>query len=209
MFAYDDILSYHKFQNVAQIQKIEMITPSKTTRVITMKTITYSINKNEKKIISAIYLEELNRLLKEYDKNPERFAFKDRNEAEIQYKSLASEFAVFYQLKEDGLASISKEEDNYYTFSDHAGDCYDPIVNDGIPAADLKRQERNERARFNRQGVWFHSLTVLGKDLDSIGGFVGNDFYGSGYDHDFYQTAIAAVAKTHPEYFTAILGAIQ
>jgi len=75
-----------------------------------------------------------------------------------------------------------------------------PNTNPEINGDELKRQERNERARMNKQGAWFFTLVVKNEDLDSIGGFVGNDFYGSGYDTDFYRGALMQVKDTHPEY---------
>ena len=47
-------------------------------------------------------------------------------------------------------------------------------------------------------------LNVLSNEMayeEAIGGFVGSDFYGSGYDNDFYRTAIESIKKQLPEYF--------
>jgi len=97
--------------------------------------------------------------------------------------------ALFNLFVNDGLANITKEVCGFYTFEDHAGECFCPIVNDNLSPAELKRQEKKERARFNRQGCFAMTLYILGNKVDSIGGFVGNDFYGSGYDNDFYTQA--------------------
>jgi len=97
--------------------------------------------------------------------------------------------ALFNLFVNDGLANITKEADEYYTFEDHAGECFCPIVNTEISPAELKRQEKKERARFNRKGCFAMTLYILGNEVGSIGGFVGNDFYGSGYDNDFYNQA--------------------
>jgi hypothetical protein len=47
-------------------------------------------------------------------------------------------------------------------------------------------------------------LTVECRNVDSIGGFLGNDFYGSGYDNDFYRSAINLVPEAHPDYIAAM-----
>jgi len=91
---------------------------------------------------------------------------------------------------------VRKVADDYYTFDDHKGDCFDPTINTDIDPKALKRQERNERARFNRQGA-FYSIAEYwtGRtwvETDLIGGFVGDDFIGSGYEYDLLSSAIEA-----------------
>lgn len=86
-----------------------------------------------------------------------------------------------------GLIDIVRTPDTGFTFKDHAGDSFCPITNPDIDPAELKRQEKHERARFNRNGVWFvrwQSVLKPNALFDSIGGFVGYDFIGSGYDDE-------------------------
>lgn len=155
-----------------------------------MKTVTYSINKLDvMHVAHPVGIASLSKNYDDYANHPEWFGGRDLNELKALWLETAVSVACFEVLKRDGLALIQKKEDNFYTFADHEGDCFDPSVNSDISPEELKRQRKRERARFNRQGVWYHTLVVLHEERDSIGGFVGDDFYCSGYDTDFYNQA--------------------
>jgi hypothetical protein len=109
--------------------------------------------------------------------------------------------AMFGVLVSDGLVSIRKDIDSTLTFADHAGDMFSQKENPDCSVLDLKTDERRERARFNKHGTFFHTLVVMGEDVDSIGGFVGDSFYGSGYDNNFYSNAIEKIASAHPQFY--------
>ncbi len=147
-----------------------------------MKTITYTVAKSEAIRIKADYKKILNKT----------------------NKVLAMNQAIFNQLKRDGLVTIIKEADDFYTFEDHAGDCYCPIAHDYIDPKVLKKQKRKERARTERLGFFVMVLKANDHIIDSIGGFCGNDFYGSGYDYEFYETAINTVSADQKNYITEI-----
>ena len=117
--------------------------------------------------------------------------------------------ALFEQAKKDGLASIEKLPDSYYSFKDHEGDCFNPEVNPDIDPAQLKRDRAKEQRRFHRQGAFYHTLWVAGEYLDGISGFVGDDFYGSGYDDEFYRTAVEKINELHPDYFKEVLASCK
>ena len=113
--------------------------------------------------------------------------------------------AVFSIFVKDGLASISKEEDKLASVTELCGDMFNPEVNPDIEASRLKSDERKFKQSIYRKGVWIHELLVMGESLDVIGGFVGDDFYGSGYDNDYYRVAIAGIKHAHPKYVSDLL----
>lgn len=129
---------------------------------------------------------------------------------EVSANKYAGIAAMFKQLERDGIAILSAEEDTLCDIVDHLGDTYNPEVNPTIPKEELARQERNERARFKRQGVFYMTLTVLGTETDSsIGGFVGKDFYHSGYDIDYYVNALSVVKERLPAYYVELTNALS
>ena len=166
-----------------------------------MKTITYSVSTKDAAMTNDDFASRLAVLNAQYFKHPERYNFANQAEAQECFIGIATHFAIFQQLERDGLASINKIPDPYYSFADHAGDIFNPELNTDFDKAELKRQERRERARFNRQGAYIMELVVEGDELDSIGGFVGDDFYGSGYDDEYYATAIEQLESDYPDYF--------
>ena len=168
-----------------------------------MKTTTYTVSQKDENNIAVNYAESLSKMVRAFDKNPERYGKKTSIELRPNWVKLATEHAIFQQLVLDGLASIEKIADADTTFADTAGDCFNPDICD-MPADELKRQERNARARFNRLGCFGFSLQVKGLDTESIWGFVGDDFYGSGYDSDFYYSAIADLETIEPAYIARL-----
>lgn len=160
----------------------------------------FVVSESDKIKLQAYFSKAIGKLQNAYDNDRERFGSQSLLLLKKAWCQTAVDEAIFKLLEQDGLACISKERDDYYTFSDHEGDCFNPEVNSNIDPEQLKKERKREMARFNRQGVWYHSLVVMGEHQDSIGGFVGNDFYGSGYDNDFYHTAIEKVAEQYPEY---------
>ena len=169
-----------------------------------MKTITYSVSNDDVNFLVDTASKAYCKDVKAYEANPHRWGKQDKSGVLAMFKYQAQIFATFALFERDGIAAITKETDEFYAFADHKGDTFCPVTNPDIDSDELKRQERRERARFNRQGVHFHTLVVDGFDCDSIGGFVGNDFYGSGYDYDFYNDAIKKISSTHADYIEAI-----
>ncbi len=174
-----------------------------------MKIITYTLTLAEKtELVKAAQI-NLELCQASYSKNPERYGNQPVNGLQNAWLETSKLKAIFAQLKNDGIATIRKERDEFYTFADHAGDMYDPEVNDDIHPEELKTQRRRELARFNRAGVWFYTLNVLGNELDSMGGFVGNDFCSSGYVIDFYASALQEVQSALPEYYDELVAALS
>jgi hypothetical protein len=98
-----------------------------------------------------------------------------------------------------GKISLGRSIDDLASFADLAGDVFDPEVNDNIDAAQLKREEKAFKARINRSGSWvFESSFWTGREweyADVIGGFVGWDFIGSGYEAQVLEAALDAYNK--------------
>ena len=174
-----------------------------------MKKITYTLTLAEQTALVKAAQINLELCQASYSRNPERYGNQPVNGLQSVWLETSKLKAIFAQLESDGIATVRKERDEFYTFADHAGDVFDPEVNDDIDPEELQTQCRRERARFNRAGTWFHSLNVLGNELDSMGGFVGNDFNGSGYDIDFYASALQQVQNALPEYHDELVAALS
>jgi hypothetical protein len=109
---------------------------------------------------------------------------------------------VFNQLRECGWVDIQDEPDDLF-YDDLFGDCYDPVVNNDINPNVLAKQEAAAIEQINNDGVWvtvakYRDPTEYEDDrewheTDSCGGFVGGDFWGSGYDIDFMIGLIDAI----------------
>jgi hypothetical protein len=107
---------------------------------------------------------------------------------------------LFRNMYELGFVRLAMHDDPTFTFADLCGDCYSPEVNPDIPAEQLAKEKAAFRRRVNREGV--HGVCVEvrenpqsewgqvgGNVVDSIWGFVGLDFIGSGYEMDLINTA--------------------
>lgn len=116
-----------------------------------------------------------------------------------------------------GLARLVLEEDQCWRIEDLEGDCYNPQANPDIPAGKLAAERRAYRRRVRNEGVWGAIVEVrsnpnaewmqppvtvkqvwsehygrhftCASGTDSIWGFVGEDFLGSGYEQQMCDTA--------------------
>jgi len=94
-----------------------------------------------------------------------------------------------------GLFRVVLVEDDTYSFEELCGDVYSPEANPDVDVTVLARQKRAFRARVNKDGVYGSVAQVRETPLDewvvieSIWGFVGDDFIGSGYESDFINAA--------------------
>lgn len=100
-----------------------------------------------------------------------------------------------------GLFKFEAIPDEDYSFRDLCGDCYNPHANPDIPPARLEKERKAFQSRVYRQGVWGVKIRVrLNRDrdwdcdqvpgMDSIWGFVGDDFIDSGYEPQLMQEAL-------------------
>ena len=103
-----------------------------------------------------------------------------------------------------GKIMLSKTEDSCIRYEDLAGDIFNSKVNNDIPAAQLKKEEKAFKARISRSGTWVMSASywtgrewecLTGIDDNMIGGFIGYDFFGSGYELQIMGSALEAYNK--------------
>jgi hypothetical protein len=86
-------------------------------------------------------------------------------------------------------------------------DYYDDSYIDDWDLPEEEKQEEKEKiaARIEREGHWIYSTMYrvseqdTWKVADNIGGFIGRDFFGSGYDIDLYCAAITALDLAYQE----------
>ena len=171
-----------------------------------MKQVNYTVTPEEQEQLKTYISKIIAGFRLSYDKNPERYGSTVETLLPA-WQEVARAKAIFEQLEKDGVATITREKDDFFTFADWAGDCFDPDINNNVPAEELKTQRKRALARFNRNGVWYHTLYVLGEELDAIGGFVGKDFNGSGYDTDFFASALKKVGEELPDYYSQLIAA--
>lgn len=92
-----------------------------------------------------------------------------------------------------GKIKLTRSEDDC-SFAELAGDIFTPEVHDNIEPAKLKREEKAYKARIRNSGQWFYQSWYWdGRSWnrsDSIGGFVGWDFMGSGYELQVMDEAL-------------------
>ena len=170
-----------------------------------MKTITYTITQEDRKAMQKSTAKAVATIADTFTKHPEYWGPEpDMEDLHSRWDSIGANKARFEQLMRDGLAHIKKLPDDMLSFGDTVGDTYDPNTNNDILPSVLKQQENRARARFNKQGTFYHQLVVLGNEKDCIGGFVGNDFYGSDYDNEFYCQALTIIANEMPEYYAEL-----
>ena len=174
-----------------------------------MKTVTYSVSEFDRAQLEDIFNTELEKAISDFNSNPGRYGSKTVGDLLPTWIGNAASLAMFNILRNDGLAAVEVHKDQYATFSDVVGYMFDPEVNDNLDPKDLKREERNYRALVNRRGIWWVQLVADGNELDSIGGFVGDDFWGSGYDVDFANEALDFLVADHSEYIEHLRSAMD
>lgn len=100
----------------------------------------------------------------------------------------------------EGLVDIRYEPDYYRDLDDLAGDMFDEGHADTIPGGlrALRRQKKDFDQRVEEEGVWvmdavFYDTDGTSEVVDGIGGFVGDDFWGSGYEEGLMLAALAGL----------------
>ncbi|HBO9768492.1 TPA: hypothetical protein L5D83_003157 [Pseudomonas aeruginosa] len=138
----------------------------------------------------------------------EKLKISDLESGDITLKILASVdtehrdyLRVLHRL---GLFRLRTEADSSCSFEDLCGDSYNPEVVTDIDADELKKQKEKFRREVKTSGVWGvilearPSSSVPWEDaehVDSIWGFVGTSFQGSGYDGDMLALAYEWLAQ--------------
>lgn len=94
----------------------------------------------------------------------------------------------------EGKIQLRRSADDYASFDDLAGEVFNPGVNPSIEPERLKLEAKKFRTRIRNAGVWvFQSFYWTGREWissDAIGGFVGWDFIGSGYELQVLESAL-------------------
>ena len=119
------------------------------------------------------------------------------------YESYVGLKAVFDRLDDAGYVYIDRRDDDLPAY-EVFGDCFDPNVNSDINPNVLKKQHAEALDRVNCEGQWIMVAKAKKDDgnydgweeTDSIGGFVGDDFYGSGYEEQMYLSAMDYIADS-------------
>lgn len=99
-------------------------------------------------------------------------------------------------LEDEKVRLVVESDDSGLTFDDITGDTFNPDVNPDVPAHIMERQRQEEIDRINRDGI----TCVIGQyyngeswvTVDSVGGFVGDDWKDSGYDLDIMESTLEA-----------------
>lgn len=94
-------------------------------------------------------------------------------------------------IKQIGNMRLIEVDDTDYDMDNLKGDCFTPKHNPGIDPAELAQQEKDFEQQVYNDGVygyiverWNPATDAGWEHVDSIWGFVGNSFFGSGYDTD-------------------------
>jgi hypothetical protein len=131
---------------------------------------------------------------------------------------IAAVFDSFYKL--DLVATDSQPDD--LPFDDLYGDGYDESHADTIPGGmrELNAQRKAAERRLEDEGHWvmFAVFNASNDDgtpdwhtADSIGGFVGEDFWGSGYEDDLRLASLDGLFDHYggklPDYVPSKTGA--
>lgn len=98
-----------------------------------------------------------------------------------------------------GKIRLNRQTDSQACFDDLAGDCFNPDANPSVDAEQLKQEAKEFRERISEFGAWvmiseywtgreWESLFDI--DGNAIGGFVGDDFFGSGYELQVMEAAM-------------------
>ncbi len=91
-----------------------------------------------------------------------------------------------------GKIRVIREEYDHVHLSDICGDLFEP--NQDIPIEQLTRDRKEFVSRVNSSGVWLYVAEYWnGREWlhgDCIGGFIGYDFFGSGYESDLMKSAL-------------------
>lgn len=117
------------------------------------------------------------------------------------YEKSSQDVEKITQAVRQGKIRLTRMTDDDASFDDLAGDIFTPAANPSVDAEQLKREAKNFRNRIARSGVWIMVSeywtgrqweSFVGIGHNAIGGFVGHDFFGSGYELQVMETALDA-----------------
>lgn len=111
-------------------------------------------------------------------------------------------FLSLIEVSEDIRMIVMPDED--YDIEELKGDTYNPEVNTDIDPAQLKEEEEAFEARVAKEGctgiIGQYKCPCCGewKDADSVWGYVGTDWRGSGCEEDVINSAKYALTSYIP-----------
>lgn len=97
--------------------------------------------------------------------------------------------SIFKKLEKEGIVELIRERDYDYSIENLEGDTYKPELHPEIPEETILKEKKAFQQKVEEEGVWI-VIVKVGNWQDSIGGFVGNEWEGSGYDEDMMEAAI-------------------
>ena len=120
-------------------------------------------------------------------------------ERTAKINAMARTQALYTLLANHDLAAIEKIEDDR-SASEFANDLFSADNHPDMHPSTLSRQRNALEKRVEEVGLFTVELIVNGESISAIGGFVGDDFYGSGYDDDFYREAIELLSDEYKNF---------
>lgn len=135
----------------------------------------------------------------------------------VMAKAEPPEQRQFRCLEAQGLVRITVEREDTYDLDELKGDAYKPEVADHISPEELRAQEKEFEAQVADEGVWHVGSKAWdprpGQGFvdsgESIGGFVGGQFWGSGYEAQVMQAAIDKARELNPGEVERLLGPVD
>ena len=120
-----------------------------------------------------------------------------------RFAALGGEIVTDYETSDFWQSGDSRirivESADCMSWDDLTGDSFCPKANPDIKPEILEHEAQEYADKIQHEGVWFYDAQFWNGDywesVDSIGGFVGDDFIGSSYDDDLMESAIDALEK--------------
>jgi hypothetical protein len=110
---------------------------------------------------------------------------------------------AFRDAEADGLVEFEVVPDEYLGIEDLEGDVFKAELHPEIPRSQIERERKEFHDRIEHDGVWGIVSKVNGKTIDSVWGFVGDDWKDSGYDTDVKAAALDIIEPT-PAHWMAL-----
>ena len=129
-------------------------------------------------------------------------------ERTARINEMARTQALFTLLADHGLATIDKFADDR-SASEFASEFYTPSHHPDMHPSTLSRQRNALEKRIEEEGLFTMELIVNDESVSAIGGFIGDDFYGSGYDDDFYREAIESLTSEHKDFIESAQAVLE
>lgn len=144
---------------------------------------------------------------KRKNKTPRGYG-KTPTERTARVNAMARTQALFTLLADHGLARIEKFADDR-SASEFANEFYTPSHHPDMHPSTLSRQRNALEKKIEKVGLFTMELIVNSESVRTLGGFIGDDFYGSGYDDDFYREAIEMLTPEHKDFIESARAVLE